>query len=1332
MSNLSNVLKQDLHRIKARLNGAKKIADAEKQAKVLQAIEKDIAASVQLREKKLAGLPNIRYPEQLPVSQKQDEIKKAIAENQVVIIAGETGSGKTTQIPKMCLDIGRGIEGKIGHTQPRRLAARSVATRLCEELECEMGSAVGFKVRFSDHVKEDSYVKLMTDGVLLAEMQHDRYLNQYDTLIIDEAHERSLNIDFILGYLKELLPKRPDLKVIITSATIDPESFSNHFFDAPIIEVTGRTYPVEVRYRPVEELDDEYIDVTNHRGDSEQIQGIFSAVDELCREGRGDILIFMNGEREIRDTADALSRRKLGNTEILPLYARLSAAEQNKIFAPHQNRRIVLATNVAETSLTVPGIKYVIDTGTARISRYSYKSKVQRLPIEPISQASANQRKGRCGRTEEGICIRLYSEEDFESRAEFTPPEILRTNLASVILQMLALNLGDLEKFPFIEKPDSRFINDGVRLLEELQAIKTSRQKKSRNSYQLTESGRKLSRVPVDPRLAKMVLFAANSSCLHEIIVIVAALSIQDPRERPAEYQQKSDEKHARFKDKDSDFVAYLNLWDYLILQQKSLSRSQFRKLCKTEFLNYMRVREWQDLVYQIEQSVAEIGYKVKAKVVEDNAQGHDDELEDIPTVQRDYQGIHQALLSGLLSHIGNKEIKDEKRSPKEKGKRPGMTVYQGARNSNFHIFPGSHLFKSSPKWLMAAELVETSKLFARYAAKIQPEWVEPLAQHLVSRSYSEPHWDKKQGAVFAFEKQTLFGLVIVPKRKVLFSKIDLQQSREVFIQEALVNNQFGRSLKFLDHNIKLIEEIQRLENKARRRDLLVDEEELASFYNAKLPDNINNRADLLKWLKNNDSKSFFAQRTDFILDENAELSPYTYPDVWSQGNLKLPIDYDFEPGQEFNDGVSIRIPLALLNQVQDLGFDWHIPAYRHELIVSLIKSLPKNLRRNFVPAPNFADALLQRFKDKPEEEQLPLVEAMAIGLFRMTGSRITKDEFSFDNLPPHLRINFRIVDDKENIVKQGITLEELKQELKGQVKQTIQSVAEEGIEQQYVKEWDFGDLPSSFIRKQGNYEIKAFPALVKDGNKLNVELLDDLEQAKLKHAQGVTELIIKSLPSPIKYLQQKLPNKSKLVMYFNPFGKIDELINDCIRAVIAEHVGDNTPRTEQDFAKVTEELRGDLNDLVLAVALKVEKILSVGHKVSKQIKGKVSLDMLQAQAYIGAHLDSLIYKGFISEAGVERLDDLLRYVKAVDKRLEKIKVDANKDRASQIELDKLYEQYDKLMDKLPKGQPVPEALTDVYWMLEELKVSMFAQTLGTKYPVSGKRIKQALAEIEL
>lgn len=1330
-SNLSNVLKQDLHRIKARLRSVQKIASVDKQKKVLEKIESDIRASIELRQKKLNSIPDIEYPPQLPVSQKHREIKQAIADNQVVIIAGETGSGKTTQIPKMCLELGRGIEGKIGHTQPRRLAARSVATRLCEELKCQMGTAVGYKVRFSDHVKADSYVKLMTDGVLLAEMQQDKYLNQYDTIIIDEAHERSLNIDFILGYLKELLPKRPDLKVIITSATIDPESFSRHFFDAPVIEVTGRTYPVEVRYRPIEETDENYQSDFGGRQDNDQINAIFSAVDELGRESRGDILLFMNGEREIRDTAEALAKRKMSNTEVLPLYARLSAAEQNKIFAPHHSRRIVLATNVAETSLTVPGIKYVIDTGTARISRYSYKSKVQRLPIEPISQASANQRKGRCGRIEAGICIRLYSEEDFLSRPEFTAPEILRTNLASVILQMLSLNLGDLENFPFLEKPDSRFINDGVRLLEELQAISIDKKRKAKNQYKLTESGRKLSRIPVDPRLAKMVLFAANSSCLHEVIVIVAVLSIQDPRERPNEYQQKSDESHKRFQDKDSDFIAYLNLWDYIINQQNELSRSQFRKQCKQEFLNYMRIREWQDLVYQIEQNLAELGYKVKARIATENSQNHDAELEDIPTVKRDYQGLHQALLSGLLSHIGYKESKEERQ--KSSDKKATFPGYLGARNSKFHVFPGSHLFKTSAKWLMAAELVETSKLYARYAARIQPEWIEPLAQHLVNKNYSEPHWDSKQGNVFAFEKQTLFGLTIVAKRKVVFNKIDPVLSREIMIKEGLVNNNFGRKLDCLAHNSQLVADIQRLENKTRRRDLLVDEEYLYEFYNKQIPLTVTSRAELLTWLKSDKTKVLYATRRDFILNESASVSELVYPDVWRHNNLTLPLDYDFEPGQEFADGVSVRIPLPLLNQITQEGFDWHIPALRHELLIALIKSLPKQLRRNFVPAPNFADALLQRFKDKEENEKQDIVELMAESLFRMTGSRVNKEDFSKDNLPPHLKINFRIVDELNKVVKQGFDLELLKQELKGQVKKTIQSVAKDDIEQQNIEDWNFGNLPTSYMKKQGSFEIKAFPALVKEGNKLHVELLDNETLAQSKHKDAVVELIFKTLPSPIKYLQQKLPNKSKLVMYFNPFGKIDELINDCIRAVIRHRISEHqVPRVQDEFEAVRESLRGELNDLVLQAALKVEKILLIAHKISKSLKGKVSFDMIQSTGYIKAHLDSLVYKGFVSECGIEKLDDIHRYVQALEKRLEKIKVDVTKDRMNQLELDKLYDLYDKLIDKLAKDMPIPKEISDVYWMIEEFRVSLFAQSLGTKYPISGKRIKQAINNIEL
>jgi len=1336
-SNLKQVLKQDLHLLASRLRRAQKIQDLDKQAKALDRLQLDIDKSIALRQQRIDGLPKIEYPEQLPVSQKHVEIKKAISENQVVIIAGETGSGKTTQIPKMCMELGRGIEGKIGHTQPRRLAARSVATRICQELGCEMGTAVGYKVRFSDHVGDNTYVKLMTDGVLLAEMQHDRYLNQYDTIIIDEAHERSLNIDFILGYLRELLPKRPDLKVIITSATIDPQSFSEHFNGAPIIEVTGRTFPVEVRYRPLDEVSSEYLSDDSRassNNDSDQMSAIFAAVDELGRESSGDILLFMNGEREIRDTADALSKRKIGNTEILPLYARLSAAEQNRIFAPHHNRRIILATNVAETSLTVPGIKYVIDTGTARISRYSYKSKVQRLPIEPISQASANQRKGRCGRTEAGICIRLYSEEDFLSRPEFTAPEILRTNLASVILQMMSLNLGDLENFPFIQKPDSRFINDGIRLLEELQAITENTDPKAKSSYKLTPSGKSLSRIPVDPRLAKMIFTAGNSNCLHEIIVIVAALSIQDPRERPSDFKQKSDELHKRFKDKDSDFVAYLNLWDYLITKKQQESGSQFRKQCKQEFLNYMRIREWQDLVYQIEQSVSELGFNVKAAKTQSqetrdaSSSNHDDELNDIPTIERDYQGIHQALLSGLLSHIGQKEIKEGDKKSKEK--RPSLPGYEGARNSLFHIFPGSHLFKTSAKWVMAAELVETSKLFARYAARIQPEWVEPLAQHVINKSYSEPHWSAKQGTVQAFEKQTLYGLVIVPKRRVVFGNIDPVASREIFIRDALVANDLGQKLPFLTHNNALMEDIQRLENKVRRRDLLVDEEELIAFYDKKLPANIASKADLLKWIKKNDQELLKAKKQDFMLADGTELSAISYPDYWRQGNLRLPIDYDFEPGEEFADGISVRIPLPLLNQIKDIEFDWHIPAYRHELIMALIKSLPKQLRRNFVPAPNYADALLQRLKEKYTDHTVPFIEVITEALFRMTGVKLDKEDWVLNKLDKHLKINFRVVDDKENIIGQGFNLDEVKASLQQQVKKTIKAVATDDIEKTDVKDWDFGDLPTSYMKSQGNYQIKAFPALVKTGSKVNVELLDHEEVAEASHLAGIVELIFKTLPSPIKHLQQKLPNKSKLVLYFNPFGQIDQLISDCIRAVITKEVTDNVPRTQDAFNALRDKIRGELNDTVFDAAMQVEKILLVGHKISKQLKGKISFDMIQANAYIKAHLDSLIYKGFVSECGIDRLPDIYRYVLALEKRLEKIKIDANKDRMNQIDLDKIYDLYDKLTDKYPKELPIPKEVTDVYWMIEELRVSLFAQGIGTKYPISIKRIKQAINEL--
>ena len=1331
---LNGVLRQDFFKLKSRLRSLTKVTDENKKKNIQESITAAIVKSQQLRDKKESNIPAINYPEQLPVSQKKDDIKEAILNNQVVIIAGETGSGKTTQIPKMCLELGRGIEGKIGHTQPRRLAARSVANRLSDELESELGQAVGYKVRFNDQVSEHSYIKLMTDGVLLAELQHDRYLNQYDTLIIDEAHERSLNIDFILGLLKELLPKRPDLKVIITSATIDPERFSKHFFDAPIISVSGRTFPVEVRYRPSEDVSIAS-ELAEKYQDSEQINAIFAAVEELDNEAPGDILLFMNGEREIRDTADALVKRNFRQTEVLPLFARLSAAEQNRIFAPHSKRRIVLATNVAETSLTVPGIKYVIDTGTARISRYSYKTKVQRLPIEAISQASANQRKGRCGRTEPGICIRLYSEEDFESRPEFTAPEILRTNLASVILQMLSLDLGDIESFPFIQQPDSRFISDGMRLLEELGAVKKgSGQSKSPRSkkrkpmtIQLTRLGEQLSRVPLDPRLAAMVLNAQSTNALHEVVIIATGLSIQDPRERPSEFKQKSDESHARFKDKESDFVSFLNLWDYLIALQDLDSKSQFRKRCKQEFISYLRVREWQDLVFQIESTLSDLGIKLPTKMSKSNTQELEEEFIDNPTMERNYRAIHIPILTGLLGHIGQKLIREEK---KPTDKKPKALGYQGARNTNFHVFPGSNLFKNTPKWIMAAELVETSKLYARYAAKIEPDWISPLAQHLVSRTHAEPYWDKKQGCVMAYETQTLFGLTIVARKRVNFSKIDAEQSQHLFIQQALVYGDLGKQLPFLTKNLALIESIKEIENKTRRRDVLQDEPELVEFYKQRLPVAVNNRAELEKWLKVNNAELLEAKFSDFSVTEDGSKLVKKFPDFWRQDALTLPIEYDFEPGQEYADGVSVRIPLALLNQVQVKGFDWGIVPYRHELLVSLIKSLPKTLRRNFVPAPNFADAILQRFEEKAVDTNEPLIDAVSLGLFRMTGVKIDKDAWQLNSIAPHLKINFRVVGESGQVLAQGFDLLELQSQLQGKIKESLKKAVDDDIEQKNVDDWTFGELPINYVKKQAGFEVKAYPALVVQDNKINVELLDNAEKAEHEHLKGVVALLIKTLPSPIKHLQKKLPNKSKLVLYFNPFGQIEALIKDCVKTAIEQQVKSKPPRNEAEFFDLQESIGVQLNDLVFDITQKVEKVLFIGHQIAKKLKGKVSLDMIQANAYIKAHLESLIYKDFVSEVGYEKLDDLLRYVKALEIRHEKLKSDAGKDRQIQIELDKVYESYDGLLKRLPKGFPIPADVEEIYWMIEELRVSLFAQQLGTKYPISAKRVKQAINEV--
>ncbi len=1281
---LGECLIKDRFRFSKRIDGASKIKNESARNAVFDEIALDIAQSMMAVEQRKQQMPKIEYPALLPVSQKRDDIAQAIAHHQVVIVAGETGSGKTTQLPKICAELGRGKYGLIGHTQPRRLAARSVANRIAEEMETELGGFVGYKVRFTDQISDQTQIKLMTDGILLAEIQNDRFLNQYDTIIIDEAHERSLNIDFILGYLKQLLPRRPDLKVIITSATIDPERFSKHFSNAPIIEVSGRTYPVEVRYRPLAGDDDS-------ESDRDQLEGIFQAVDELCDEGLGDILIFMNGEREIRDTADALSKRNLRDTEIVPLYARLSAGEQNKIFQPHAGRRIVLATNVAETSLTVPGIKYVIDPGTARISRYSYRTKVQRLPIEPISQASANQRKGRCGRTEEGICIRLYSEEDFLSRPEFTDPEILRTNLASVILQMTALGLGDIEAFPFVEAPDKRNIQDGVRLLEELGAINDQIKDPKKR---LTESGKQLARLPIDPRLARMVLEASKFGCLKEVMIIASALSIQDPRERPSDKQQSADDKHRRFNHEDSDFLTLVNLWHYIGQQQKALTSNQFRRQCKLDYLNYLRVREWQDVYTQLHQSTREMGFK----------------LNDEPG---SYHAVHSAILVGLLSHIG---MKDQEKNE-----------YHGARNARFNIFPASGLFKKQPKWVMSAELVETSKLWARVVAKIEPDWIEPLAKHLIKRSYSEPHWSKKNAAVMAYEKVMLYGIPIVPKRLVNYGTIDPVLSREIFIRSALVEGDWETKHAFFKQNRALLAEVEELEHKSRRRDILVDDEELFQFYDQRVGTEVVSGRHFDAWWKTASRKTpdlLSFEKEMLFKGDASHITDLDYPNFWHQGNLKLKLSYQFEPGEN-SDGVTVHIPLPILNQVEPHGFDWQIPGLRHELVVSLIKSLPKTLRKNFVPAPNYADAFLARVT--PFE--MPLLDAMEKELRRMTGVTVLREDWKLDQLPAHLKITYRAVDHRNRKLNESCDLHELKESLKEKVQETLSQVADDDIEQRDLHTWSFGELPKVYQQKRGGFEVRAYPALVDKKDSVEIKLFETEQEQLSAMRAGQRRLILLNVPSPIKYLHANLPNKSKLGLYFNPYGKVLDLIDDCIACGVDKLIEERGGMVwePQAFEALKEHVRAELGDTVVEIAKQVETILTTAYNINKRLKGKVDFTMAFALSDVKAQIEGLIFSGFATECGWKRLPDILRYMRAIERRMEKLPVDPNKDRLHMLKIESVANKYKELLNKIPKGMAIPDNVREIRWMLEELRVSYFAQQLGTPYPVSDKRIINAI-----
>ncbi|UWX96242.1 ATP-dependent RNA helicase HrpA [Arthrobacter zhaoxinii] len=1290
----------------------------------------------------------ISYPEQLPVSERREDIMAAIAANQVTVIAGETGSGKTTQIPKMCLELGLAENGLIGHTQPRRLAARTVAERIASELDVELGEEVGFQVRFTGETGRKTKVKLMTDGILLAEIRHDPMLKKYSTIIIDEAHERSLNIDFILGYLRRLLPTRPDLKVIITSATIDPQRFAEHFAlngtPAPIIEVSGRTFPVEIRYRPLNQpadggSDEEGIE-DELEEDRDPVDAVCDAVDELSREAPGDVLVFFSGEREIRDAADALrssvSRNpRLANTEILPLFARLSLAEQHKVFSPGRNRRIILATNVAETSLTVPGIKYVIDTGTARISRYSHRTKVQRLPIERISQASANQRSGRCGRVSDGIAIRLYSAEDFESRPEFTDPEILRTNLAAVILQMAAMGVAkgpkDVADFPFVQPPDSKAINDGAVLLRELGALHPQ--------GGITEVGRKLSQLPVDPRLGRMIVEAGNRGCTKEVMVLTAALTIQDPRERPSKDDparaQKAAEMHKRFVDENSDFTGYLNLWRYVEEKQKELSSSAFRRMCKNEFLNFLRIREWQDLFAQLRQLAKPLGITLAPEPVDPVGK---------------YREIHMSLLAGLLSHIG---LYDQRKRE-----------YTGARGTRFAVFPGSALFKKSPDWVMAAELVETSRLWARVAAKFDPLWVEDVAGHLVKRTYSEPHWSKSRGAVMAYEKVTLYGVPVVPQRSINYGRIDPVLSREMFIRHALVEGDWRTHHKFFHRNQALLAEVEELENRVRRRGLRVDDETLFEFYDERVGADVVSERHFDKWWKHarHEDPALLDFDPDALRTDDAEgLDEKDFPKSFFYGSFELPLTYEFTPGvPTANDGVTVEVPVLFLNQLTPGPFAWQIPGLRAELITALIKSLPKAIRKNFVPAPDVARsaaAALAADFDPASDELEPSLELV---LRRLKGSIIPPGSWNWDAVPDHLRMTFTVVDSSGRVLDEGKDLAALQESLApatrraiaeslGATPSTVQprgpkgpkgkaSAAANGngsgagngssvAERTGLTEWSIGTLEKQVQRLVAGHTVTGYPALVDEGSTAGVRIFQSAGEQQAAMRAGVIRLLVLRVPSPAKYVLEHLSNTEKLTFSQNPHGSVAALIEDCTLAAVDKLTPEQLPWTRAEFDALYETVRAELIDTVFSVTAIVEKILASTRRISKALKGTTSLALISALNDIRAQLDALVYPGFVARTGYAQLMHLPRYLAGIERRLEKLPGNVQRDGLSMAVIHRLEDEYDDAVAALAPGRGTPPELAEVRWMIEELRISFFAQELGTARTVSEKRIRTAL-----
>ncbi len=1250
-------------------------------------------------------IPAIVYPESLPVSGRRDDIKAAIRENQVIIVAGATGSGKTTQLPKMLLELGY---ESIGHTQPRRIAARTIAERISEELGQEVGQLVGYQVRFTDRVGKDTRIKLMTDGILLNEIHRDRDLKKYDAIIIDEAHERSLTVDFLLGYLKQLLPRRPELKVIITSATIDPESFSRHFNNAPIIEVSGRTFPVEIRYRPLVaealEADDEMGDDASRASasvDRDYLKGINDALDELGREGNGDVLVFLSGENEIRDAEDAIRGRNLPGTEVLPLYGRLSAADQHKVFQPSATagtrRRIVLATNVAETSLTVPGIRYVIDAGTARISRYSVRSKIQRLPIEAISQASANQRSGRSGRTSDGIAIRLYSQEDFEKRPEFTEPEILRTNLAAVILQMISLGLGDIAAFPFLQPPDSRGIKDGLDLLRELHAVTADNR--------ITTVGKQLSQLPIDPRLARMVIESKKQGTTREVMAIVAGLSIQDPRERPLEKRPQADQQHARFVDPTSDFLTLLNLWNYLEEKQKEVSGNQFRRQIKAEYLNYLRVREWQDVYRQLTRMAKQLGLHVGE-----------------PHANPD--GIHRSLLAGLLSQIG---LRDQAKKD-----------YVGARQSRFVVFPGSALAKKQPAAIMSAELVETSRLFARMNAAIDPAWAEVIAGDLVKRTYSEPHWEKKQGSVVAYERATLYGIPIIVKRRVQFSRIDLPYARELFIRHALVE---GENLNKLDQrawafdaaNRALRAELAEIEERTRRRDILFDDEAVFEFYNRRIPAEVASTRDFEGWWKKArvETPDLLTMTRENLMDDSEVVAVEdSLPSQWKQGDQTLGLTYRFEPGAP-DDGVTVAVPLPLLAGLRADGFDWQVPGFREELVTALIKALPKHIRKNVVPAADWARKLLAA---APELSTGSITEYLAREIAAQTYTAVTEKDFDWDRVPPHLRVTFAVTDARGKTVASGKTLSALQASLKPAARESVARVVEtpaasEGhrtLERGGLTQWDFESLDRSRDVKHGGNTIRAYPALVDEGSSAAIRLMSTPEDQAAAHPAGVRRLLLLAIPSPLGYVQEHLTTQEKLVLAQSPYRTNAALFEDCMVACVDAVVGSREIFTRAEFEAARDEVSSTVVDSLFQTVALVSRIVAKGRDADKAIKGATSLALIAPLGDARAQLEALVYPGFVGVTGLERLRRLPAYLDGIVHRVAKLPENPGRDRVWMSEVELATQRYRDAGGELPAGAEA--AIIRARWMLEELRLSLFAQHIPTAEPVSLQRISKVLA----